>query len=80
MNDKQIIIAELQEANQSQNILIIDIMPLRKKARDIMITHQSILIFTSDSQATNKCILEKMLYIDNIRYHVDRYISNVIDV
>ena len=49
MNDKQTIIAELQEANQSQNIPIIDITSLKRKARDITTTYQSIIIFTSDS-------------------------------
>ena len=49
MNDKQTIIAELQEANQSQNISIIDITPLKRKVKDITTTHQSIIIFTSDS-------------------------------
>ena len=73
MNDKQIIIAELQEANQSQNIPIVDVTPLRRKARDITTTHQSIIIFTSDPQAANRCILGEALYIDSIRYHVERY-------
>ena len=77
MNDKQIIIAELQEANQSQNISIIDVMPLRRKARDTTTTHQSIIIFTSDSQAANRCILEEALYIDSIQYHVERYTSQL---
>ena len=77
MNDKQTIIAELQEANQSQNIPIIDITSLKRKARDITTTYQSIIIFTSDSQVVNKCILEEALYIDNIQYHVERYTSQL---
>ena len=73
-NDKQSIIAEMQEANQSQNISIIDVIPFRRKSRDNhKATHQSIIIFTSDSQAVNRCILGEGIYIDSTRYPVERY-------
>ena len=48
MNDKQTIIAELQEANQSQNISIIDITSFKRKVKDITIIYQSIIIFISN--------------------------------
>jgi hypothetical protein len=72
--DKQAIIDEIQEANRFNNIPIVDISPLRRKPNFTNTSRfQSIIVFTSDIEAADRCIKANEMYIASGRYRAERY-------
>ena len=62
-NDSNVI-HDLEQQNRSTNIKITSIQPLRKKVPTNEVKHMSIIIFTHDSVAADKCI-KQGLYINH---------------
>jgi hypothetical protein len=72
--DKQATMAEIEEANRSHGIPVTDITPLRRKPNFINAAqYQSIIVFTSDAEAADRCIKANELFIASGRYRAERY-------
>jgi len=72
--DKQATMAEIEETNHAHNIPITDITPLRRKPNFVNTArYQSIIIFTSDADAADRCIKANELFIASGRYRAERY-------
>ena len=71
---KPITMTEIEQANISQSIPVTDIIPLHHKTHYTSISrYQSIIIFTNDIEAADRCIKANELYIASGRYRAKRY-------
>jgi hypothetical protein len=72
--DKQSTMSEIEAANLSQNIPIIDVAPLRRNKNYVNTSqYQSIVVYTNNAEAADRCIKANELYIASGRYRAERY-------
>jgi hypothetical protein len=65
-------IKDWETENQSRDIKITRVRPLRRQAKHVPKAHRSLIVYTEDKDAANKC-LELGFIIDSMRHKVEKF-------